>query len=177
MNGILRCAIRTRSVVTACSLSAALLVPLQANAQEVTLRSTNDASINMTGDFVSLVDNVYTIDTNLGLINIRGTDIECIGEACPGVAISVVTGPIVWDVSLWGSRRAFTEHVEKLAELVDEKTEGQLTLNLSYGGLGPSREDPEGLRTGEGRGGEECRSRGSPDHLKKKKNGHTVRHE
>ena len=27
-----------------------------------------------------------------------------------------------WNVSLWGKRRAFTEHVEKLAELVSEKT-------------------------------------------------------
>lgn len=29
-----------------------------------------------------------------------------------------------WNVSLWGTRRAFTEHVEKLAELVSEKTDG-----------------------------------------------------
>ena len=26
-----------------------------------------------------------------------------------------------WNVSVWGKRRAFTEHVEKLAELVSEK--------------------------------------------------------
>ncbi|MEL7177315.1 MAG: hypothetical protein AAGK28_12425, partial [Pseudomonadota bacterium] len=31
-----------------------------------------------------------------------------------------------WNVSLWGKRRAFTEHVEKLAELVDQKTGGEL---------------------------------------------------
>ena len=30
-----------------------------------------------------------------------------------------------WNVSLWGKRRAFTEHVEKLAELVSEKTGGE----------------------------------------------------
>ena len=29
-----------------------------------------------------------------------------------------------WNVSVWGKRRAFTEHVEKLAELVSEKTNG-----------------------------------------------------
>ncbi|MEC7962621.1 MAG: C4-dicarboxylate ABC transporter substrate-binding protein, partial [Pseudomonadota bacterium] len=39
-----------------------------------------------------------------------------------------------WNVSLWGKRRAFTEHVEKLAELVSEKTGGEFTLNISYGG-------------------------------------------
>jgi len=32
-----------------------------------------------------------------------------------------------WNVSLWGKRRAFTEHVEKLAELVETKTNGTAT--------------------------------------------------
>lgn len=149
MNRILRDAVRTRSVVIASSLSAALLVPLQATAQEVTLQSTNDGSINMTGDFVSFENNVYTIDTNIGMINIRGEDIQCFGEACPSLVSEVVTGPIVWDVSLWGSRRAFTEHVEKLAELVDAKTGGELTLNVSYGGLAPSRENLDGIAAGD----------------------------
>ncbi|MGD1871169.1 MAG: C4-dicarboxylate ABC transporter substrate-binding protein, partial [Neomegalonema sp.] len=27
---------------------------------------------------------------------------------------------VEWNVSLWGKRRAFTEHVEKLAELVSD---------------------------------------------------------
>jgi len=44
-----------------------------------------------------------------------------------------------WNVSLWGKRRAFTEHVEKLAELVSEKTNGEFTLNISYGGLSNNR--------------------------------------
>lgn len=35
---------------------------------------------------------------------------------------------VEWNVSLWGKRRAFTEHVEKLAELVSEKTGGEFTL-------------------------------------------------
>jgi len=39
-----------------------------------------------------------------------------------------------WNVSLWGKRRAFTEHVEKLAELVSAKTNGEFTMNVSYGG-------------------------------------------
>ena len=40
-----------------------------------------------------------------------------------------------WNVSVWGKRRAFTEHIEKLAELVSEKTNGEFTMNISYGGL------------------------------------------
>ena len=53
-----------------------------------------------------------------------------------------------WDVSLWGKRRAFTEHVERLAELVSEKTDGEFTLNLSYGGLSKNRENLDGIEAG-----------------------------
>ena len=53
-----------------------------------------------------------------------------------------------WNVSLWGKRRAFTEHVEKLAELVAEKSGGDFTLNLSYGGLSNNRENLDGISIG-----------------------------
>lgn len=53
-----------------------------------------------------------------------------------------------WNVSLWGKRRAFTEHVEKLAELVSAKTDGAFTLNLSYGGLSNNRENLDGISIG-----------------------------
>ena len=44
-----------------------------------------------------------------------------------------------WNVSLWGKRRAFTEHVEKLAELVKAKTNGDFVLKISYGGLSKNK--------------------------------------
>jgi len=53
-----------------------------------------------------------------------------------------------WNVSLWGKRRAFTEHVEKLAELVGKKTGGEFTLNISYGGLSKNRENLDGISIG-----------------------------
>lgn len=53
-----------------------------------------------------------------------------------------------WNVSLWGKRRAFTEHVEKLAELVDQKTGGEFTLSISYGGLSKNRENLDGISIG-----------------------------
>lgn len=53
-----------------------------------------------------------------------------------------------WNVSLWGKRRAFTEHVEKLAELVATKTGGDFTLNISYGGLSKNRENLDGISIG-----------------------------
>ena len=55
---------------------------------------------------------------------------------------------VEWNVSLWGKRRAFTEHVEKLAELVKDKTGGEFTLNISYGGLSKNRENLDGISVG-----------------------------
>ena len=53
-----------------------------------------------------------------------------------------------WNVSLWGARRAFTEHVERLAELVEERSGGDFTLNISYGGLSGNRENLDGISIG-----------------------------
>ena len=55
---------------------------------------------------------------------------------------------VEWNVSLWGKRRAFTEHVEKLAELVSEKTNGEFTMNVSYGGLSKNKENLDGISIG-----------------------------
>ncbi len=53
-----------------------------------------------------------------------------------------------WNVSVWGARRAFTEHIEKLAELVSEKTNGEFTMNISYGGLSANTENLDGISIG-----------------------------
>lgn len=53
-----------------------------------------------------------------------------------------------WNVSLWGKQRAFTENVEKLAQLVDQKTNGDFKLNISYGGLSKSKENLDGISIG-----------------------------
>lgn len=69
---------------------------------------------------------------------------------CAAVALAV-SGEVLaqqWDVSLWGKRRAFTEHVEKLAELVSAKTNGEFTLNISYGGLSKNKENLDGISIG-----------------------------
>ena len=73
------------------------------------------------------------------------------------LAVSAMLGAFVsmevaaateWNVSLWGKRRAFTENVEKLAELVEAKTNGDFKLNISYGGLSKSRENLDGISIG-----------------------------
>ena len=55
---------------------------------------------------------------------------------------------VEWNVSVWGKRRAFTEHIEKLAELVKAKTNGEFTMNVSYGGLSKNRENLDGISIG-----------------------------
>jgi len=68
--------------------------------------------------------------------------------AALGVAFAGQAIATEWNVSLWGKRRAFTEHVEKLAELVSEKTNGEFTLNISYGGLSKPRENLDNISIG-----------------------------
>jgi len=70
--------------------------------------------------------------------------------AAAAVALSFATEAAAteWNVSVWGKRRAFTEHVEKLAELVSAKTGGEFTMNVSYGGLSKNRENLDGISIG-----------------------------
>ncbi|MCJ8299862.1 MAG: TRAP transporter substrate-binding protein DctP [Pseudomonadales bacterium] len=53
-----------------------------------------------------------------------------------------------WNVSLWGKPRAFTVHVEKLAELIEQKTKGDFKLKISYGGLSKNKENLDGIAIG-----------------------------
>ncbi|APX88415.1 C4-dicarboxylate ABC transporter substrate-binding protein [Brevirhabdus pacifica] len=63
-------------------------------------------------------------------------------------SFAVEAGATEWNVSVWGKRRAFTEGIEKLAELVEEKTNGEFTMNVSYGGLSKNRENLDGISIG-----------------------------
>ncbi|WP_179380406.1 C4-dicarboxylate TRAP transporter substrate-binding protein [Jannaschia marina] len=53
-----------------------------------------------------------------------------------------------WNVSVWGKRRAFTEHIEKMAEIVAEESSGEFTMAISYGGLSNNRENLDGISIG-----------------------------
>ncbi len=76
---------------------------------------------------------------------------KILGRVAMSAVIAAFAGEamaVEWNVSVWGKRRAFTEHVEKLAELVSEKTGGDFTLNISYGGLSKNRENLDGISIG-----------------------------
>jgi TRAP-type C4-dicarboxylate transport system substrate-binding protein len=63
-------------------------------------------------------------------------------------ALATETFAEEWNVSVWGKRRAFTEHIHKLGELLDQKTNGEFTLNISYGGLSKNKENLDGISIG-----------------------------
>lgn len=77
------------------------------------------------------------------MLNWKTLALAATATAFAGEALAVE-----WNVSLWGKRRAFTEHVEKLAELLNEKTGGDFTLNISYGGLSKNKENLDGISIG-----------------------------
>ncbi|WP_158966467.1 C4-dicarboxylate TRAP transporter substrate-binding protein [Chachezhania sediminis] len=68
--------------------------------------------------------------------------------AALSVAFAAEASATEWNASVWGKRRAFTEHIEKLAELVSEKTGGEFTINVSYGGLSQPKENLDGIEIG-----------------------------
>lgn len=74
--------------------------------------------------------------------------LKTLALAATAVAFAGEAMAVEWNVSLWGKRRAFTEHVEKLGELLAAKTNGEFTLNISYGGLSKNKENLDGISIG-----------------------------
>jgi len=61
-----------------------------------------------------------------------------------------VNGPkIEWKFSTWGNKRAFTTGIEKLADIVSQKTGGNFTIRIGYGeSFSKSRENLDGIKLG-----------------------------
>lgn len=55
---------------------------ISANAESVTLVA-HDGSAEITGELISFVDDVYTISTLLGSVQMSASQVTCIGEYCP----------------------------------------------------------------------------------------------
>ncbi len=79
---------------------------------------------------------------------IKTSKVAVVAAFVSTLAVGEIHAATEWNVSLWGKRRAFTENVEKLAELVAAKTNGDFTLNISYGGLSKSKENLDGISFG-----------------------------
>ncbi|MFZ1106392.1 MAG: C4-dicarboxylate TRAP transporter substrate-binding protein [Hyphomicrobiaceae bacterium] len=61
-----------------------------------------------------------------------------------------VDGPRVeWNHSTWGKKRAFTAGIEKVAEIVSQKTGGKFTIKVNYGeALSKAKENLDGIKLG-----------------------------
>lgn len=72
------------------------------------------------------------------------------GSVTSPSAAEEAKGPkVTWNLSIWGNKRAFSAHVERLSELVAEKTGGNFDIKLVYGGaLSPPKENIDGLNLG-----------------------------
>ena len=75
---------------------------------------------------------------------IAGTALALLSGAAQAAEVE---GPkLTWNMSLWGKPRAFTAGIEKLSELVKEKTGGNWEIVIHYGAaLSKSRENLDGL--------------------------------
>ncbi|WP_321499361.1 C4-dicarboxylate TRAP transporter substrate-binding protein [Breoghania sp.] len=72
-----------------------------------------------------------------------------LGAMTFGIAGEALAADVTWNVSLWGNRRAFTEHVEYLAERVAKESNGRFEIKLGYGAsLSKARENLDGIAIG-----------------------------
>lgn len=94
----------------------AVLNPSIGIAADVTLKS-SDGSINITGEFLRFQDNIYTLKTAVGDVNVAGARVSCEGSICPAIEIKDA------EFTLAGSR----DLGEALAPLLIEGFAGTLT--------------------------------------------------
>ncbi|MEM6939088.1 MAG: phosphate ABC transporter substrate-binding/OmpA family protein [Pseudomonadota bacterium] len=64
------------------TLVAATLFPASSNGETINL-SSQDGSVNITGEFVAFEDNIYLIRTPLGDLRLSAERVRCSGAACP----------------------------------------------------------------------------------------------
>ena len=95
-----------------------------------------EEKLRAAGDGVEIIEVVVTDQSRL------------IGRTAQAVGLSWRQSTVLMGISRGGKRRAFTEHVEKLAGLVSAKTGGEFTMNISYGGLSKNRENLDGIEIG-----------------------------
>lgn len=73
-----------------------------------------------------------------------------LGFAFSASAADMVDGPKVrWNLSVWGKSRAFTQGIETLSKIADERTGGKFKIKIHYGeALSKSKENLDGIKLG-----------------------------
>jgi len=73
----------------------------------------------------------------------------CVGWALGSAAPATAGEKVTWNVSLWGKKRAATAHVESLGAMLAERTGGDFTVKVHYGGaLSAPKENIDGIKIG-----------------------------
>ena len=87
----------------------------------------------------------------LSVASALGVSLIAAGMSLGAIATAktVVAEQVNWNVSHWGKRRAFTEGFEAIAAYVAEKSNGEFTITMNYGGtLSKPRENLDGISLG-----------------------------
>lgn len=87
---------------------------------------------------------------NLGMVIAAGAAaVLFTGETTITSSAGYAAEKVEWQLSAWGKRRAFTEGVEAISDYVAEKSDGNFTININYGGtLSKPRENLDGISLG-----------------------------
>ena len=72
-----------------------------------------------------------------------------VGMASLFASSAVAADKVEWNHSTWGNPRAFTKGFEAVAEYVEEKSGGNFTIKIHYGGtISPPKENLDGISLG-----------------------------
>src|SRR5690606_40215574 len=87
------------------------------------------------------------VRTLLGFATVAGA---LTATGMPAQAQAVIDGPKVsWNLSTWGTKRAFTAGMEYVADQLSERTGGKFTIKIHYGeALSKARENFDGIKLG-----------------------------
>lgn len=130
-----------RKALCAIVIAGASLLPFNAMADEVTLKS-SDGTVNLVGEFVDFQDDHYIIRTGLGDLRIAASRVRCEGEACPvfettsadvRFAGSETVGLGVMPLLLSG----YASYLDAEASIVATENEGEILADMiGDGGFG-----------------------------------------
>jgi TRAP-type C4-dicarboxylate transport system substrate-binding protein len=90
---------------------------------------------------VKLLSILSTLSVAVLALGVAGTS--------PALAQEVQGPSVKWKYNVWGKRRAFTEGVETMAQIVSDKTGGNFTIKVYYGDqLGGKKQNLDNLKAG-----------------------------
>ena len=76
-----------------------------------------------------------------------GAAVAAVGGMMASLVPAQAAEKTVWNLNMWGSKRAFTAGIEKIKEVLEAEAPGQFELKIHYGAaLGPAKQNPDGVK-------------------------------